>query len=359
MKDIEKIREEINQIDDKILDLIEKRILLAKEIGKIKNALKMEIFQPLREAEILDRLKRKSKCINDTQIDAIWKEIMGACKAFQELKNKVGFLGPKGTFSHQAALEFFPITNTEFFSFKTISEIFENIEKDVLNYGVVPIENSLHGTVRETLDLLIQKELLIYGEIELRIIQNLISLKEAKLSDIQTIYSHPQAFAQTNSWLKANFPKAQLINVNSTAEAVQKVKELNDCSNAAIGPQIASQLYKLKILASNIEDEPSNYTRFLIISKNESKIIGDKIKTSIVFVTKHVPGALFRVIKLFAETNINLLKIESRPRRKGKWEYIFLMDFEGSRENEKVKAVLNEMENNVIWSKILGTYPYK
>jgi len=182
-------------------------------------------------------------------------------------------------------------------------------------------------------------------------------LKDSNLIDIKTIYSHPQAFAQSRLWIKTNLPTAKLINTESTAEAVQKIKKLNLLSNSAIGTTFASKIHDLKILSSGIEDNPSNYTRFLIISKKENKMRNGKVKTSLVYVTKHVPGALYGVLKIFADANINLTKIESRPRRKGRWEYIFLMDFEGDKEDPKVKEVLELLNQNVIWYKILGSYP--
>lgn len=359
MKEIEKLREKIDIIDNKILSLIEERGEIAKKIGDIKDNLEIEVLQPSREAEIFKRLKKQKHLLTESNVEAIWKEIMGVCKELQSGKKRVGFLGPEGTFSHQAALDFFPISSTDFISFINIFEIFKNIEKDIIDFGVIPIENSLHGTVRESLDLLIERDVFIHGEIELRIIQNLISLKNTKLEEINTVYSHPQAFAQTKIWLKSNLSKANLINVNSTAEAVKKINELNITTNAAIGTNIACKIYNMKILSSNIEDISSNFTRFLIISKKEYENGGKKIKSSIVFVTKHTPGSLFRAIKIFAEANINLLKIESRPRKKGKWEYIFLMDFEGRKDEENVKLALKSLENNVIWYKILGSYPYK
>ena len=192
----------------------------------------------------------------------------------------------------------------------------------------------------------------------MRIIQNLISLKQSNLSIIKNIYSHPQGFAQSRTWIKANLPNSTLINTSSTAEAVRIVKDLNDPSNAAIGAEIASRIYELKVLSSKIEDNTSNYTRFLVISKEENKIKEGKIRSSIVYVTKHIPGALYCVLKLFADADINLLKIESRPRRKGRWEYIFLMDFEGdAKNNPNIQKVLKEMNQSVIWYKILGSYP--
>ncbi|MFX0029664.1 MAG: prephenate dehydratase [Candidatus Hermodarchaeota archaeon] len=356
-KEIKTLRDKIDEIDDRIIELLNNRGNLVNKIGNIKNKVNLEVFQPRREKEIFERLKSKSSVFSSSSIEAIWKEIISASKFIQGMTNKVGYLGPDGTFTHQAALEYFPKAGTEFSPISNSLEIFENLEKNIIDFGVIPIENSLQGTVRETLDLLIEKEVIIYGEIELRIIQNLISVENSDLSKIQNILSHPQAFAQARMWLKANVPNANLVSVNSTAEAMRKVHELNDNSYAAIGPEFSSKLFNLRILSSNIEDNPLNFTRFLIISKRENEYKEGKIKTSIIFVVKHTPGALYSVLKIYADANINLLKIESRPRRRGRWEYIFLMDFEGDKEDPRIKKILENMSNNVIWYKILGSYP--
>ena len=356
-KQLKEYRKLIDQIDSEIIELLNKRGITVSKIGEIKKLLNLEVFQPEREREILERIKSQSKILKPESVKAIWKEILSASRSIQGVIPKVGYLGPKGTFTHQAALEFFPKAGTEFLPYNSISEIFINIEKENIEFGVIPIENSLQGTVRETLDLLIDKDIFIYGEIELRIIQNLISLEISNLSRIRTILSHPQAFAQTRNWIKANMPTADIIDVNSTAEAARRVKELNSESYAAIGTEFASDVYGLKILHSKIEDNLLNSTRFLIISKKENIEKEGKIKTSILFVTRHIPGALYRVLKLYADAEINLLKIESRPRRRGRWEYIFIMDFEGDKDNPKVKKVLENMNTIVIWHKILGSYP--
>jgi len=356
-KKLEELRSQINKIDDKILNLLNERAKLVIDIGNIKKNKNLEVYQPEREDAIIKRVVNNSEILPKDSIEAIWKEIFSASKLIQGQIDKIGYLGPKGTFTHQAALEFFPKAGSRFIPFKTIIEIFENIQKKNLNYGVIPIENSLQGTVRETLDLLIEKDLIIFGEVELRIIQNLISAKSSDISKIKKIYSHPQAFAQTSSWLKANLPAAEKINANSTAEAVKIVKEQNQTDVAAIGTSFASEVYGLKVLNSHIEDIPSNFTRFLIISNKENKIKKGKIKTTIVYVVKDIPGALYRVLEIFAKANINLSKIESRPRRKGRWEYIFYMDFEGDIDDLKIKDVLEKVEHNVIWYKILGSYP--
>jgi chorismate mutase/prephenate dehydratase len=355
--ELEDLREQINKIDLEIVRLLNKRGKVVKDIGEIKKKLDLDTYQPKREEEVIQKVIKNSEILPAESIKAIWREIISASKRIQGSIDKIGYLGPEGTFTHQAALEFFPQSGSKFGPCKNIIEIFESIEKNILDYGVIPIENSLQGTVRETLDLLIEKNLIIFGEIELRIKQNLIGIKNADLSKIQKIYSHPQAFAQTRSWLKANLPNCKLINVNSTAEAVKTIRNENNPKIGAIGTGFAAEVHGLKILSSNIEDNPSNFTRFLIISNEENNVREGKIKTSIVYVTKHIPGALYSVLELFAKANINLLKIESRPRRKGRWEYIFLMDFEGDKDDPKIQSVIKKMEKSVIWYKILGSYP--
>ena len=357
-KELEKYRHEIDDVDTNIINFLNKRADIVLKIGEIKKKLKVSVYQPKREAEVIKKMKEKSTILNPSSVEIIWKEIMGACKTIQGNIIKIGYLGPLGTFTHQAALEFFTKADSEFMACKTVLEIFENIEKDILDFGVIAIENSLQGTVRDTLDLLIEKDLFIYGEIELRIIQNLISLDGSDLSKIEVIHSHPQELAQSKNWIKTNIPKAKLVNTNSTAEAILKVKNLDNIKHAAIGTEFASQNYGLKIISSKIEDNPSNITRFLIISKKENPLKEEKMKTSLLYVVKNVPGALYQVLRFFSEANINLLKIESRPRRRGKWEYIFLMDFEGDKDDSKIKKVLDLMSQNVIWYKILGSYPY-
>ena len=358
-QELNKERKQIDEIDDAIVDLLNKRANAVIKIGNLKKSLNLEVFQPKREEQVKERIKSKSTIFKKSSLDAIWNEIMSASKLIQGNITKVGYLGPKGTFTHQAALEFFAKAGTQFIPYNSMPEIFDSIDKGFLEFGIVPFENSLQGTVRETLDLLIENDLYIYGEIDVRVIQNLISLKNAQLSDIQNIFSHPQAFAQTKIWVKTNLPNVKITEVTSTAEAVNRIGKLSNKTNAAIGTEFAANIYDLKVLNSNIEDEKSNYTRFLIISKKENPLKSEKMKTSIVFVTKHTPGALYWVLKIFSDADINLSKIESRPRRKGKWEYIFYMDFEADKNDPKAAEALEKMKTNVIWQKILGSFPLK
>ena len=345
-------------IDD-IVDLLNKRANTVIKIGNLKKALNLETFQPKREEEVKERIKSKSSIFKKKSLDAIWTEIMSASKLIQGTVTKVGYLGPMGTFTHQAALEYFAKAGTQFIPCDSMEDIFDKIAKGLLEFGIVPFENSLQGTVRETLDLLIENDIFLYGELEVRVIQNLVSLKEAELSDIKNVFSHPQALAQTKIWLKSNLPNVNITEVTSTAEAVRRIRKMEDKSYAAIGTDFAANIYELKVLESNIEDEKSNFTRFFILSKNENPLKAEKMKTSIVFVTKHVPGALYWVLKVFSDADINLSKIESRPRRRGKWEYIFFMEFEADKSDPEAVKALEQMKTNVIWQKILGTFPLK
>lgn len=358
-KEIVQYRKEIDEIDNRIVDLLNKRGSFIIKLGEIKKKLNLEVFQPQREREIIERIKSKSSIFKKSSMEIIWNEIISASKLIQGNIIKVGYLGPIGTFTHQAALESFPKAGTKFIPYKSTIDIFNDIEKGAIEFGVFPIENSLQGTVLETVDILIEKEIYIYSEIELRIVQNLIGLKGTKMSHIKYIFSHPQAFAQTRLWIKKNLPNGNLIDVSSTAEAVRRVRKLYDRSYGAIGTVFASKVYDLEILKSKIEDEPINYTRFLILSKKEYPLKTEKMKTSVVFATKHVPGALYNVLKIFSDAKINLSKIESRPSRKIRWEYIFFMDFEGDKDEPYVNEAVQLMKTNVIWYKILGSYPMK
>ncbi|MFO8019225.1 MAG: prephenate dehydratase domain-containing protein, partial [Promethearchaeia archaeon] len=196
-RELDELRRKIDSIDEKLLSFLNQRAEIVKGIGQIKQELGYNVFQPNREEKIINMLEEKSETLSHKSLKAIWKEIMAASKELQGHVIEVGYLGPKGTFTHQAALNYFPKANTEFVPCTNIAGIFSKIEKDILDFGAIPIENNMQGTVRETMDLLIEKELNIYGEIELRIVQNLISKQETKLSDVKKIYSHPQAFAQT------------------------------------------------------------------------------------------------------------------------------------------------------------------
>lgn len=270
-----------------------------------------------------------------------------------EKNRQVAFLGPKGTFTQQAAIKFFTGRRMKFIDAKTIQEVFEAVAEGRATYGVVPVENSVEGSVNLTLDSLYKSNLKICGEILEEIRHSLIANRMTPKSKIKVILSHPQALSQCRAYLDKNFPKAKREEADSTASAVRKLKKMRNA--AAIGTELAAKIYGMKILDRNLCDWPRNLTRFLILSKNDAKPTG-KDKTSVIFSTKDIPGALHRALEPFASRNINLTKIESRPSKEKPWEYVFFMEFEGHRDDERCADALRDLRNLCEFLKVLGSY---
>jgi chorismate mutase/prephenate dehydratase len=228
------------------------------------------------------------------------------------------------------------------------------VEQDEASFGVVPVENSLEGSISRVYDLLLNENLQVCGELDLRIIHCLIANQGATLNTIKKVYSHPQALGQSQVFL-GRFGY-ELISIYDTAGAVKMIKERKMKDSAAVASARAAEIYKMKILAREIEDNPNNFTRFFVLAKNDSPPTGMD-KTSIVFSVKHKPGALFDAVKEFADSKINLTKIESRPTRQKAWEYNFYLDFEGHRQDKIVKETLGRLEKYTLFLKVLGSYP--
>lgn len=348
---LEELRKRIDEIDDKILKLLEERVLYAIEIGKIK---KKDGISPLkldREHQILSRLIKNRNILSKEAILSIYREIFAVCLKSQT-EPKIGYLGPPATFTHQAAqIKFGSINN--FIPLPDIPSIFTEVEKGKLNWGVVPIENSTEGVVSTTLDMLISSNINICDEIYLKISHCLLS-KETNISKIKRIYSHPQVFAQCRGWIAKNLKNCESIDTPSTSYAAGKASK--EHSSSAIASKIAGEYYGLNILAEGIEDLVENTTRFFVIGKEKNPPTG-KDKTSILFSIKDRPGALHDMLKPFAEQGINLTKIESRPSKIKPWDYMFFIDFEGHIEDEPVKKALSSLESLCNYLKILGSYP--
>ena len=266
----------------------------------------------------------------------------------------VAYLGPKGTFCEQAAKKYFSLDKVTLAPYPSIGAVFDVLEKGQTDYGIVPVENSLDGSVRLTLDLLLKTKRMVSGEVEYRIIHNLIVKSGTRLNEIKVIISHPQALAQCRLFLEKKLPQAQLKEVNSTARAVELLNQMNNAG--AIGADIAAKNNKMLILAQNIEDNPNNFTRFFILSNRDKPPTGSD-KTSLIFSVKDTPGSLYGILKVFADKNINLTKIESRPEREKPWKYIFYLDFEGHRNEAKNRSALDNMKKQCIFVKVLGSYP--
>ncbi len=349
---LKKLREEIDEIDRSLLELLNKRAEIALKIGEIKRAKGLLFYDPVREKNIINNLvKINTGPFPDETIKVLFREILSATLALQEAQ-KVIYLGPEGTFTHLAAIKYFG-SFVQLEPLDNIKSIFEAVEKGLSKFGVVPIENSNEGTVTFTLDMFMQYEVKISGEIIIPISHHLLSLTGEK-EKIRKIYSHPHAKAQCREWLNKNLPNIPLYDISSTAEAAKQASL--DEEVAAIASEFAANLYGLKFVAKHIEDYKHNYTRFFILSRHFPGKTGSD-KTSIMFSLQDKPGALYNALKPFKDTGINLTKIESRPAKMRKWEYIFFVDFIGHIEDEKVKQTLSEIEKYCIQLVHLGSYP--
>lgn len=345
------LRDKIDSLDQKILELLNKRAELVMEIGKIKSRNYLKNYDPVREKEILDRLRIKNQGpLSNEDIDNIFCEIISSCRSIIK-KIRVAYLGPTVSYSFLACIKNFG-SSIEAIPKDSIDEVFEAIENNEVEYGVVPVENSIEGAVNRTLDMFIEHEVKICGEIFLKISHWLLSLS-GNPKKVKNIYSHPQAFAQCQKWLRKHYPSAQLRETLSTAKAAEIAsKEKN---SAAIASPYAAKVYGLKVIDSHIEDLSNNYTRFFILGLKIPNRTG-RDKTSLLFSIPHIPSSLYKTLKIFSETGINLTKIESRPSKGRPWEYFFFIDFEGHIEDPAIENAISEMRKNVIFMKFLGSY---
>ncbi len=351
-KKLADLRKKIDEIDEEIINLFKERLKIAQEIGKIKASKGVQTFDLGREKQILRRILELNQGVfPEETLKVIYSELIKACRASQE-KLKVAFLGPEATFSHIAAQHYFG-TSAHFVPVETILDVFEEVSSERVHYGVVPIENSIEGVVATTLDAIYEYGLKVCGEIYEPISHHLMNLT-GRLEDIKKILSHPQAIAQCRKWLRKRLPSVPVESVASTALAAKWAAV--DESVAAIASLMAAKLYHLQIVAKNIEDIRGNSTRFWIIGKTEMPPTGND-KTSLIFSVTDRPGALYDVLKCFAQRKINLTKIESRPSKNEPWKYIFFLDCEGHLKDPLVTECLEEMQKyclQVVW---LGSYP--
>ena len=348
---ISQLRRQIDQLDRKILELLNERARLSLEVGKIKVKEGGSIYVPDREWKVYQQLSRLNKGpMRKSSIYAIYREIMSGSLALEK-PLKIGYLGPAATFTHQAALEKFGASVT-YSGLDSIPSVFSEVEKEQADYGVVPIENSTEGVVNHTLDMFMDSDLKICSEILLEIHHCLIA--GGGIHSIRRVYSNPQAIAQCRRWINRHLSNVELIEVSSTTKAAQLAKK--DSKSAAIASRLAAAEYGLKILAEGIEDSSENLTRFLVIGKTIAKSTG-KDKTSIMCSIQDRVGALYEMLKTFKTARINLTKIESRPSKRKAWEYYFFIDLEGHCEQTKVKRTLENLQTRCRFLKILGSYP--
>ena len=349
-KDLNKLRDDIDKIDTKLLDLISKRAFIAQEVGKLKND--GVIYRPEREAQVLLRLLKENQGpLSNESITNIFKSVISNCRALEK-KLSVSFLGPLGTFSEEATIRQFG-ENIETIPTDSIDQVFNHVQSGIAHYGVVPVENSTEGAISRTLDLLLTKDLKICGEIILPVHHFFLS-KNNKLKGIKTIYAHGQSLAQCHDWLMNNAPDIKKVAVMSNAEGAKLASKEKNA--AAIASSRAADLFNLAILFENIEDEQNNSTRFLVLSTQDVKPSSND-KTSIVVATKNKPGAIAELVAPFAKNKVSMTKLESRPSKIGMWEYVFFIDIEGHQTHKSVKAALVTIESKASFMKILGSYP--
>ena len=348
---LKKLRDQINSIDDQILTLLQERAEISKRVGSLKADTGTKIHVPQREYEIRHRLKTQNHGIYpEDAIDKIWTEIFAASRGVQ-VPNRVAFLGPSGSFGHTASLSFFG-TFAEMIPITPQIDIFTEVETKRADFGVVAIENSVYGTVRDVLERFLHTHLKICSEIFQPIRHNLIS--KSQLPEIQRIYSHSQSFAQCRMWLNKFMKSVEQIEVVSTSDAAQRAAD--EPNSAAIASKLASEIYEVPVVADSIMDEPNNTTRFLVIGAQIVGISGDDC-TSIFFAVKDKVGALYEILGVLDKHQLSLSYLESLPSRNKPWEYIFYADINGHVDDENVRVALEQLENISRDVKILGSYP--
>lgn len=348
---LSEIRKQIDQIDDKLMALLNERADLVHEVGVIKKKEGVAIYAPEREEQLLRALEAKNKGrLPAKSIRAIYREIMSASLALEK-DLTIAYLGPEATWTHQAARQKFG-ASIDYAPQPSITDVFNAVARGKADYGVVPIENSTEGAVNHTLDVFMESDLKICAQILLKIENNLLA--KVPREEIRKIYSHPQVFGQCRHWLRNNLPKVDLIEVSSTTRAAELAAQ--EAGAAALAGKMAAEFYGLNILEAAIQDSPNNTTRFLVIGHETCPPTGND-KTSLMFCLQDKPGALFSVLEPFKALGINMSKIESRPSKRKQWEYFFFVDVDGHADDPALISALEKIQPCCSVIKILGSYP--
>lgn len=351
--DLDALRKQIDKIDQELLERLNERVKLAQQVGHYKLERGMEVYVPSREEEVFGKLSASnSGPLPDKAVRHIYREIISAAIALEK-PVKVAYLGPEATYTHQAALKNFG-SSIPYMPMNSVPDVFTAVRRGDADYGVVPVENSTQGTVISTLDMLVESELTIVAQIYMFIAHCLISL--SPLDKIESVHSKDNALGQCRQWLSRMLPNVDLVESASTAASVKYCRE--NPTAAAIASSVAAELYGVPIVEENIMDKTDNVTRFLVIGKSPTPLLGGgRDKTSIVFLLHDEPGSLLKALELFSSRNISLKKIESRPSRRRPWDYYFYVDILGHRDEPEVKAALDDLERMCPIMKWLGSYP--
>lgn len=352
---LEELRGRIDEIDAGIQTLISERATIAREVGAAKGfSRSAEYYRPEREAHVLrEVVRRNGGPLGNEEMVRVFREIMSACLA-QEEPLKVAFLGPEGTFTQSAVLKQFG-HSVRALSLPTIDEVFREVEGGTADFGVVPVENSSEGTVTHTLDMFLSSPLKICGEVELRIHQHLMGQMD-DVRKIERVCSHPQSLAQCRAWLAQSLPNIETIPVASNAAAARRARD--EDGTAAIAGEVAAEVYGLNIVIPNIEDYADNTTRFLVIGPRLFPPSGaDKTSLLISSAGTRGAGVLHNLLDPLAQGGISMTRIESRPSRRRRWDYVFFVDIEGHAEDEGVHKALAQVESHANLFRVLGSYP--
>lgn len=349
-QDLSKLRAEIDALDADILSKLNARAAIARKVGALKVG---QAYRPEREAEVLLRIKQMNTGpLPDEVVARLFREIMSACLAL-ERPITVAYLGPQGTFSELAAKKHFGEGGV-LVPQSSIDEVYRSVESNACDFGIIPVENSTEGAVGRSLDLMPQTPLKTCGEVLVRIHHHLMAGDATPLANIQKVFSHGQSLAQCHEWLNANLPNAERIAVASNAEAARRASL--EPFTAAVAGEMAAEHYGLTLLASNIEDEPNNTTRFLVLGNYEPKSTG-KDKTSLVLSAPNRSGAVYEMLTPFANRGVSMSKFESRPSKIAIWEYLFFVDIDGHADDGNVAEALVELRKIAGYVKVLGSYP--
>lgn len=347
------LRDKIDQLDEQIQTLITERARVAEEVAKVKQETGNDVFyRAEREAQVLRKvMERNQGPLSDEEMARLFREIMSACLALERVM-KIAFLGPEGTFTQAAALKHFG-HSVQTLPMTTIGDVFREVESGSASYGVVPVENSTEGVINHTLDEFMNSSLHICGEVELRIHHHLLGNVDS-INDVKKVYSHRQSLAQCRKWLDANLSNVEQVDVSSNAEAARLASQ--ETGAVAIAGESAAEIYGLNTIVRNIEDEPDNTTRFLVIGQRAVPASGDD-KTSMLVSAVNKPGALHAMLQPLASNHISMTRIESRPSRQGMWNYVFFIDIEGHVDDDNVASALKELQQAASMVKVLGSYP--
>jgi len=349
--DLQELRRQIDALDEKIVELLNKRAEIVVQIGKIKHAHQAPIYSPDRERAVLEKICKINRGpLPNSALQAIWRELMSASFALEK-PMRIAYMGPEGSFSHLAATEKFG-ASVEYEAVADIRGVFDEVMRGRADFGVVPFENATGGGVIDTLDAFIDSDVKICAEINRAIHHNLLA--NCPLEQIERVYSKPEVFAQCQRWLGETGLAGKTIAVASTSKAAELAA--GEEHAAAVGSALAAELYGLRIVTANIEDNPNNATRFVVVGRRPAEPTGDD-KTSLMFITAHKAGALADVLMVFKQNRINLTFIESRPSRKRNWEYYFFVDAEGHMKDEAMATAVAEARTHCLELKVLGSFP--